>query len=300
MLDFRHETFLTLCRIRNYTKTAEELFITQPAVSQHIKFLEELYGGKLFRYQGKVLTLTPRGEKLLAFTETLRADSNHLKELLCSEDNAVQKLEFGATLTIGEFICPKILERVLTECHGIHITMQVENTHNLIQKLRSGNLKFLIVEGFFDKSQYGYQTFSKEKLTAVCSSHHQFSQKQVSLHHLLKERIILRETGSGTRDIFEQGLYEHNLSVKSFSEVCEVGNLNAIKHLTAQNFGITFIYHAAVKEELEKGVLKEIFIDDFNIQHEFSFVYLKNTLHRQEYEEWFRYFAQAYSAADKM
>lgn len=79
MLDFRHKTFLTLCKVRNYTRTAEALCLTQPAVSQHIKFLETMYGGKLFLYKKKQLTLTERGERLYEFATTVSADSVYLK-----------------------------------------------------------------------------------------------------------------------------------------------------------------------------------------------------------------------------
>ena len=116
MLDFRMKTFLTLCRLKNYTKTAEELFITQPAVSQHIKFLENLYGIALFTYKGKTLTLTKDGEQLRRFTLTMQRDIDKLSARF-KASLAQIKLKFGATLTIGEYKMPPISNDYVQNIH---------------------------------------------------------------------------------------------------------------------------------------------------------------------------------------
>src|SRR5690554_3806818 len=108
MIDFRHKTFLHLCRIKNYTKTAKKLHITQPAVSQHILYLEELYGGKLFNYSAKTLTITEKGQRLFDYTQRMVADSKQIKNIV-TNNNKVLTITFGATLSIGEFIMPDIL-----------------------------------------------------------------------------------------------------------------------------------------------------------------------------------------------
>lgn len=103
MLDSRHNTFLVLCHVGSYTKTAQALFITQPAVSQHIKFLEQQYGGKLFYFEGKTLRRTQRGEKLYLFVQTMHADSDRMQRALQEETQTEShRLAFGATLSIGE------------------------------------------------------------------------------------------------------------------------------------------------------------------------------------------------------
>lgn len=288
MLDFRLETFLTLCKTRNYTKTAGELHITQPAVSQHIKYLENYYGCKLFHYSGKILTLTTQGEKLKSFVMTMKANSGRIKELMGEEDNSYP-ITFGATLTIGEYVMGDIIKSLLKEHPDIRLTMEVDNTKELLEKLKDGQVDFVLLEGQFDKCKYSSMLFSREEFIAVCSSESPLVLREVELEELFNERLILREYGSGSRDIFEQVLYEYNLTIDSFKSVTEIANIKVIKELVRENLGITFIYREAVKDDLKKGILKEIKIKDFQVEREFNFVFLKESIHFQEYKEWFNY-----------
>ncbi len=289
MIDYRHETFLTLCRVKNYTKTAEELFITQPAVTQHIKYLENYYGGKLFCYKGKTLYLTQRGQKLYDFVNTMSADFIKFRSMIQEEDNKeVEKINFGATLSIGEFVCPEIISRLLKENPELHINMLVENTVNLLQELHEGKINFALVEGFFDKSKYGYSLFSNEKFIGVCGKGHKLAGKKIMLKDILDERLVIREEGSGTRNIFEHALYSYNLTINNFTRLCEIGNMSAIKQLVIENHGVTFMYKAAAQKELDNGTLVELSLEEFDVFHEFNFVYLKNSLHEKEYLNWLR------------
>ncbi|MGD9568819.1 MAG: LysR substrate-binding domain-containing protein [Sedimentibacter sp.] len=104
---------------------------------------------------------------------------------------------------------------------------------------------------------------------------------------MLEQNLILREPGSGTRDILEQALYNQNLSVKDFKRKIEICNMNAIKALCHQNIGITFMYREATRKEISQGYLKEIPIRNFNISHPFSFVYLSNCPDKSQIEYWF-------------
>ncbi len=286
MLDYRYSTFLTLCNLKSYTKTAEQLHMTQPAVTQHIKFLEGQYGGKLFSYKGRVLALTERGRRLRDFALRMSADSNHLKTMLVGDSLSKRQLNFGATLTIGEFVLPKIIRRLLIEYPDLHINMPVDNTKVLLDKLRSGGIDFALVEGFFDRAEYGYRLFSQEEYIAVSSHAHPLAGRAITLNDILDQRIILREAGSGTRDIFQSILHEFNLTIKSFERVCEIGNMSAIKRLVKEGLGITFLYKAAVEEELLQGELKELTIQNFSVSREFNLVYLKDSLHKGEYLDW--------------
>lgn len=294
MLDFRHETFLALCKIGHYTRTANALHLTQPAVSQHIKYLEDSYGGKLFTYKDKVLTLTSRGEKLRDFVLTMSADSQRLRLLLLDENLNVRHLRFGATLSIGEFVLPALIARLLRQYPDIHITMPVDNTQVLLKKLRDGEIDFALLEGFFDKSQYACALFSQAEFIAVRGCHHPLTGKAIPLGQIVGERIILRESGSGTRDVLETVLHAHSLSIGSFEKICEMGNMSAIKRLVADNLGITFLYRAAAEAELARGELQTLDIQGFPVTREFNFVFLKNSLHQAEYLAWLDYFKGIY------
>ncbi|PTV98225.1 DNA-binding transcriptional LysR family regulator [Halanaerobium saccharolyticum] len=289
MIDFRHQTFLELCQIKNYTKTAEKLHITQPTVSQHIKHLEEYYGVKLFNYSSKKLNLTAAGKKLYHYTERMRADSREIAKTI-SNKSSKQNIKFGATLSIGEFVMPDILDQAMEENPELNFDMLVENTATLLQKLKAGEINFAILEGFFDKTKYGYHLFSREKFIGICSAESKLSSEKIKLDELLDFRLILRESGSGTREILEQILYTNNLNQKSFAKTLEIGNLNAIKALVSQGKGISFMYQAAAKRDLEADKISALKIKNFNIEREFNFVYLKDSVFAEEYRKYFELF----------
>lgn len=280
MIDFRHETFLALCEIKSYTKTAEYLHITQPAVSQHIKYLENLYGGKLFAYSGKELILTEKGRKLFTFTKRIAVDCKKITDDLSNSRNTV--ISFGATLTIGEYIMPDIISRIMKSDPDIHFNMYVENTSTLLRKLENGDISFAVIEGFFDKSKYGYSLFRNEPFIGICSPDSPHAGSESTVEDLLDNRLILRETGSGTRAIFENFLFEKNLSPESFNGTLEIGSLNAIKKLVSYNAGISFMYYAAADDEIRRGNLSRLQLSNWNAFHEFNFVYAKDSIYQDE------------------
>jgi DNA-binding transcriptional LysR family regulator len=289
MINFRHQTFWHLCRIKNYTQTAKKLHITQPTVTQHIKYLEQNYGVKLFNYNGKSLEVTEAGKKLYKYTERMIADSKKIEKDI-KANSRIKNIKFGATLSIGEFVMPEILNRVMQNYPELNFDMLVENTENLIHKLKDGEINFAILEGFFDKSKFGYRLFSNEKFIGICSPDSKYTKRKFKLENLLDARLILRENGSGTREILEQILYTNNLSTDSFSSTIEIGNLNAIKELVTHNKGISFMYQTAAKKELKQNIISNLQISNFNIEREFNFVYLKNSVFEDQYHKYFDLF----------
>lgn len=287
MLDNRLQTFLTLCETCNYTKTAQKLNMTQPAVSQHIQFLENYYQVVLISEKGKNFSLTEEGKALQQYVRTLKANSERILPLLQRIKNQVKPLNFGATLTIGEYTVPPILYQIFKEDPGINISMFVENTQILQKMLWEGKIDFALLEGHFNQNQFEFKLISNETFIGVCSPENKIASKTTDLEELLEQNLILREPGSGTRDILEQALYNRNLSIKDFKRKIEIGNMNAIKELCHQNIGITFMYREAIKKEISQGYLKEIPIRNFNISHPFNFVYLKNCPDKSQIEYWF-------------
>lgn len=168
MLDYRYQTFLTLCSCGSFTKAAKLLHITQPAVSHHIKYLEELYGCKLFDTVGRKIRLTQHGELLREFAMTVYSDSKHLKQNIGVNEDKLQ-FSFGATLSIGEYVMPEILSRLLIKYPEMKFHMAVANTQVLLERLNNGELDFIVVEGLFDKSEYDSTLLSLEKFVPVCS-----------------------------------------------------------------------------------------------------------------------------------
>jgi len=295
MLDFRHETFLTLCSCGSYTKTADLLHITQPAVSQHIKYLEDYYGCKLFDTANRKLKLTHQGELLKEFAMTVFSDSKHIKDNINAVNTDTIEFSFGATLSIGEYVMPDILSSLLIEYPEMKIHMIVANTQALLERLNNGELDFIIVEGLFDKSKYDSALFSYERFVPVCSPASEFAKSEVGFHEIIKSRLILRERGSGTREIFENILQKYNYSLQSFDKVIEIGNMAAIKKMVSSGLGITFMFEVAAKKEIDSGTLSVINITGFSERREFNFVMLKNSFFRERYMKFYELLKQTFN-----
>ncbi|MBC5786415.1 MULTISPECIES: LysR family transcriptional regulator [Clostridiaceae] len=288
MLDFRIDSFLAVCKYMNFTKASEELNITQPAVSQHIHYLEREYQTKLFEYKGKKLFLTPSGKLLLNAATTMKHDEIFLRKNMRQQHGEARHMVLGATLTIGEFMMPQLLSRYLQKYPTVSIDLQIANTQQLLEKIDRGEIDFALVEGYFDKREYDSRMFSKENYIAVCSPKYPFSDKEQSLEQLFNEKLILREQGSGTREILERYLESKNFSFKDFRLLLQTNNIQAIKHFVMEGQGITFLYQITVQQELLQGQLQQIYLPDFPLSHEFNVIWRKNSIFTEHYQEIFQ------------
>ncbi|NNJ31890.1 LysR substrate-binding domain-containing protein [Lacrimispora defluvii] len=290
MLNFRMETFLAVCRHMNFTKAAGELNITQPAVSQHIRYLEEEYKVRLFEYAGKKISLTDGGKTLLSAAITMKDDELHLKKLMMQQSEKKRHLVFGATMTIGEYKMPEALIRFLETYPDSSVQMIVADTKELLRKLNEGEIEFALVEGFFQKKEYDFLVYASEPFAAVCAGDYKFHKEVKRVEDLLSERIFVRESGSGTRYVLERYLEGKNLLLQDFTNRVEVNSIGAIKQMTAKGTGITFLYETAVKRELEEGILRKIHLEDFELFHDFSFIWRKGSIYQTYYKELFELF----------
>lgn len=288
MLDFRIDTFLAVCRFMNFTRAAETLHITQPAVSQHIHWLEEKYHCRLFTFQGKKMALTPAGEALLSAATTMKHDALYLEDRLRQMRQNTGRLVFGATLTIGEFVIPKHLARFLERYPDVSVRMVVANTQVLLKELDAGEIDFALVEGYFAKSEYDSLVYAQEPYIGVCGASYPLPDAPFRMEDLLGERLIVREAGSGTREVLERYLEGRNCTLRDFRRLTEAGNLNAIKSLVEQNCGVTFLYEAAAADSLRDGKLRRIPLVDFHIVNDFTFIWRKNSAFAAHYHELFQ------------
>ncbi len=163
------------------------------------------------------------------------------------------------------------------------IHMSVAITQILLERMNNGQLDFIVVEGLFDKSKYDSSLFSLEKFIPVCSPKSGFAYEEVGFQEIIKSRLILRERGSGTREIFENILQKKNYSLHAFEKVIEIGNMAAIKKMVSNGLGITFLFEVAAKNEIEDGSLAVINIPGFSEQREFNFVMLKDSFFHERY-----------------
>lgn len=320
MLDFRMQTFLAVCRTLNYTRAAEELSITQPAVSQHIAFLERHYAAKLFSYRGKRLSLTRAGEILRSVAMSMEHDERLLVDSIASVATQRRALSLGVTLTAGEYLVARPLARYVARHPEMDVRIEQNGTEVLLDRLRAGDLDCALIEGYFDKRDLAWRVFARQELVAVraagSSRHHRVdapadglpsavdanaceaasgsaamhepvSSGLASFEDLLSSHILVREPGSGTRAVLEHALAESNLTLESFARVTEVSSLNIIKAFVAEGVGISFLYEAAVRDDIESGVLERLPLAVGPIEHDITFVYLKGGAFAGRMEKFF-------------
>ena len=279
MLDFRTETFLTVCQTMNFTAAARQLNITQPAVSQHIHFLEEQYHTSLFIYQNKQLFLTRSGEILRRHLLTMKNDEKAVMEELKNNITGIETLSIGVTMTIGEYAIVDKLAGFLIQHPEINFHLHYGNTLQLLKLLNSGQISMAIVEGNYPKEYYSHKKYSTEDYIAVCAaSHHFMTDHPYTMNDLVHERLLVREEGSGTRNILEQSLMTHGLHISDFIHYIEIENMHTIIGLLKRDCGISFLYKIAVEKELHSGILKEISLDDFKMQHDFDIIWEKHSV----------------------
>ena len=288
MLDVRMQTFLTVCETMNYTRASEILHITQPAVSQHIHFLEEEYACRLFSYTGRKLCLTTEGKMLQHMAIVVQNDDALLKKQLAEKKITEIPIHFGVTMTIGEYVIAKPLSRFLRRYPNADVHMMIGNTEKLIAGLKSGELHFALMEGYFDKKDFDSLTYATVPFIPVCSIKHFFAQKPRILQDLTGERLLLREPGSGTRDVLEKQLAVMGMEVENFASIIEIGGMHAILQMLEEDAGISFLYKAAAETLIQKGILQEISLQDFEVKHDFAFIWEKGSFYREMYGKVFK------------
>ncbi|MCD7867116.1 MAG: LysR family transcriptional regulator [Clostridiales bacterium] len=190
MLDYRIETFLTLCDCCSYRRAAELLHITQPAVTQQIHHLEQEYGCTLFSYANRKLEKTPAAGILEVHARAVRLHDQAVRAQL--QKKPERSLRVGATKTIGDYFLTDYIHQYL---NGKENTLRflVDNTEHLLLELEKNRLDFAVVEGFFDKKRFDSILLRREPFVGICHREHPFAGKSVSIRELFSETLIHRE-----------------------------------------------------------------------------------------------------------
>ena len=284
MLDFRTDTFLKVCETMNYTEAARMLHITQPTVSQHIRFLEKEYNTRLFAYHNKQLYLTPAGEILRKRLMTMKNDQLAIRNEIENDVEKREALSIGVTMTIGEYAIVDKIAEFLIRHPEMNLHIHYGNTMQLLELLDKGVINLALVEGNYPKEKYGHKNYSLEDYVAVCAADHTFETEHPdTLRNLLKERLLVREPGSGTRNILEELLLARGMEINDFKRYIEVENMHTIIGLLKRDCGISFMYKIAVADELKAGTLREIQLTDFKMQHDFDFIWEKGSIYTEKY-----------------
>lgn len=290
MLDQKIETFLNVVRLKSYTATAQVMHLTQPAITQHIRKLEEYYNCQFVDSSHRTIHITEAGMLLYEYLSLQQANELRFSGIL---DKLKKPLCFGASLSIADYyIAPIVANYMLHD--PMRIRMDVQNTANLLIKLKNGELDCALIEGIFDSSLFETKIFCCERFIPVVSASHPFANQPCCLDDLTKYPLVLREPKSGTREIFEQWLYQENNRILTFSNIMEVGSFTLIKELVANSFGITFVYEGVVREELTSGKLAVLHLERNQITHPFLFVYRKGDPNSDEIVQLYQTLYQEY------
>lgn len=276
MLDYRVFTFLALYEEMNYRRTAEKLNMTQPGVTQHIHYLENYYGVKLFEYDGRTLSRTKNAERLKRYFDSVQTEAVDIQKSFIRTDRV--HLAMGATKTIGEYvIVPEIRKFLRSKEHTLDLT--VDNTCVLLHMLENQQIDFAVVEGVFDKTKYGYHLYKKEKFTGICSKSHPFAGKTLALEDIFQEDIIVREPFSGTRSLFQNALSDRGFSLDAFRRCITISNFSVLCDLVTNNNAITFAYEPIASSHPDLATFQ---IYDMQISGEFNFVYCNERVAREK------------------
>jgi DNA-binding transcriptional LysR family regulator len=276
-MDFRLKVFLTVAARLSFTKAASELFITQPAVSKHIRELEEEYKIKLFERNGSKIAVTKAGHLLLQHTKRLfeiYRDIDFDMSALIHEQRGL--LRVGASTTLSQYIIPPVLARFHQKMKEVKITLINGNTEQIEKSLLEKEIEVGIVEGQLKNKGIKYIPFLKDELVLVCKANHSLAKKnEITKEDLLKMQFLMREQGSGTLEVIEYGLKTFNVSLDQLDVQMQLGSTESIKSYLLNSNCVAFISIHAVNKELKNNQLTILDIKNLSIERNFYIVTLQ-------------------------
>ena len=286
-MDFKLRTFLVLCQTMNYRLAAERLHLSQPAVTKQIQSLEQSLQTKLFYYDGHALHKTEKCLLLERYAISMQYQFEELQLAIAEKKRTL--LRIGATKTIGDYVLIDAIKDYLRE-PSHELSLVVDNTKHLLQMLDENQLDFAIIEGTFSKTKYDSYLLRMEPFVGICAKGHPLCGKHIPVGDLLKETIIVREEGSGTRRIFEERLTASGYGLNDFSRTVSISSFVSIKALVAAQIGISFLYDSVVAKDEGLGTFT---VDGLTEPHAFHVVYTRNT-NAKKYSEQFLFHQQPF------
>ncbi len=276
MLDPKTETLIAVAQERNFTKAAEKLSLTQPAVSQQITLLEKQLGTTLFiRKKGEIIP-TDTGEIAIAYAKRFAALEERMKNELKHTEKNLSKLRVGITHTAESNRVTEILGKMSAKSDRMSITVITDTIKNLYMKLENYEIDLAIVEGKAHNPDLYSIMLDTDYLVCVVAPDHPFAkQSMITPNELKKEQMILRLPSSATRTLFESTLESINESIDNFNVFLEVDNIATIKDLIRKNMGVSILAKSTCMDELKKGKLAVLPIENLSMVRETNIVYNK-------------------------
>ena len=290
MIERRLRVFHTVAELKSFTRAGQRLHMTQPAVTFQIRQLEAHFNTRLFDREHSRIELTAAGRRVEEYAKRILAlyseMDGSLRELT---EDMTGTLMLGASMTIAEYDLPRLLVRFKQQFPEVNVKLLVSNTEGIVQMVVENRIDVGIVEGPVHNRALAVRRYDVDKLVVALSVGHPLAgETRISLETLRDTPLILREEGSGTREVFLDYARRAGLQPDDFNVVMELGSPEAIKSAVGAGLGIAVISIAALRKELALGILRAVELDP-PIERPFSFVHQKQKFRVPAVEELLRF-----------
>lgn len=269
--NFRLKVFRAVAEHLNFRKAAEQLFLTQPAVTLQIKALENDLGIRLFDRSGNRVALTPQGCTLLTYARKIADLASAAEQELVAEDGQFSgELSLGVSTTIAQYVLPRLIGAFLGEHPRVELSVHSGNTEEVVTLLLNGDVAIGLIEGPARQRGVHTEPFMRDELVLIVPSNSDST--QFSAQKLLASSLLMREQGSGSRRVVETALEKSGLKLKAFRRVMDLDSTESIKSAVEAGLGVGFVSRWAISKELELGTLKVGQVRGLQIARDFSLV----------------------------
>lgn len=270
--NFRVVVFRAVAEQLSFRKAAEGLYLTQPAVSLQVKALEEDLGIQLFDRSGSHISLTDAGRILLRYSRQLSAlvaRAEH--DLAALSGEHVGHLALGASTTIAQYVLPRLLAEFTREYPRIHPTLLSGNTEDIVEAVETQKIALGFIEGPARSRDVKTEPFLEDELVLIASSANEFAERNlISIAELTVTPLLMRERGSGTRQVIEAALGRLGVKRKSLQIVMELDSTEAIKSAVEAGLGIGFVSRWAIAKDLRLNQsFKTVEVEGFRVRRPF-------------------------------
>ncbi len=274
MENFRLKVFRAVARHLNFTRAAEELLLTQPAVTQQIKALEDEYGVPLFDRTGGRIALTAAGATLLPYTERLKAISDEALEAVASVAGShAGGLALGASQTIAQYLLPNLIAAFLREHPKVAITAISGNTEQMLGALGDHRIQLALIEGPEQRTDLHIEPFLEDRMVLVVPASHEWAGQEIGLDDLRHAPLLMRELGSGSRRVVEQALAEAGVRRKDLRTTMELDSTEGLLSAVEAGLGVTFVSRWAIRNQLRLKTLAVARVEGLKLTRKFSLAY---------------------------
>ncbi len=277
MLTSKLYIFIKTAQKLSFTKAAEDLYMTQPAVTKHIHKLEQSLEVKLFDRNGNKIVLTAAGELLLKYAVQIENLYNELFfDLSQLKHQKKGHVKIGASTTITQYVLPAIIYKFSKRYPELKIHVMNANTEKIEKAVLNNEIDIGIIEGHNKRSGIQYKSFLKDEIVLVGNTRISWPNNYLlDISDLKKYPMVIRESGSGTREVLVYHLRQAGLCLNDFNVVLEYGSTQGIKNYLLHSNAVAFLSLHSVQGELERGDLQYFKIKNFKIERLFNFIFPK-------------------------